>query len=138
MRLVLDSNIYLSAYLSKGLASKILELGQLGKIDIFISEEIRSEVHEKLISKFKADGSDIERHLSILRQATQDVLTFEKVTVVSDDPDDNIILECAKAAGADLIVTSDKHLLKLKRFEQTAIVHPKTLVWIIPEFLGSL
>ena len=43
------------------------------------------------------------------------------------DPADNRILECAEKTGADLIVTGDRHLLKLRRFGKTAIVRVSTV-----------
>jgi uncharacterized protein len=44
--------------------------------------------------------------------------------VVSDNPDDDRILECAAAARSDYIVTGDKHLLRLKNFVNIRIVNP--------------
>ena len=51
------------------------------------------------------------------------------------DKDDNKILECAVAAKADLIITMDKDLLKLKHFRAIGIVHPKTFFYMFPEII---
>jgi len=53
------------------------------------------------------------------------------VEVVKEDPDDNRILECALAAGADIIVSGDGHLLGLPAYERIAILTPR-------EFLRTL
>jgi predicted nucleic acid-binding protein len=55
---------------------------------------------------------------------------FPRITVdvVKDDPEDNIILECALAAGVKYIVTGDPHLLKLASFEKIKIISPATFV----------
>jgi predicted nucleic acid-binding protein len=51
--------------------------------------------------------------------------------VVKNDPDDNTILECAVEVQADIIVSADKDLLKLKRYENTQIQHPTNLKYIL-------
>ena len=48
-----------------------------------------------------------------------------KLHVVNEDAEDNKILECALAAGADIIVSGDKHLLKLGKFRKTRIITPR-------------
>jgi predicted nucleic acid-binding protein len=50
------------------------------------------------------------------------------VDLIRDDPDDNIILECALAAGVKYIITGDPHLLKLVSFEKIKIISPATFV----------
>ena len=46
-------------------------------------------------------------------------------TIVKEDPDDNKIIECAVACGADFILTYDKHLLRLKEFRGIKIIMPE-------------
>jgi predicted nucleic acid-binding protein len=46
------------------------------------------------------------------------------IEVIHDDPPDNRILECAIAGQADLIVSGDRHLLKLKSYQGIPIVRP--------------
>ncbi len=58
----------------------------------------------------------------------------EKLNVVATDPDDNKGLECAIASQADLIVSSDQDLVKLKRFRKIGIVHPRALAWTFPGY----
>ena len=48
-----------------------------------------------------------------------------KLQVIDEDAEDNKILECALASGADIIVSGDKHLLKLGRFRKTRILTPR-------------
>ncbi len=48
-----------------------------------------------------------------------------KLNIVKEDPDDNKVLECAKAGKVDLVITNDNHLLKLKEFEGIKIVTPQ-------------
>ena len=46
------------------------------------------------------------------------------IDIIKDDPDDNRILECAVAGNVDCIVTNDKHLLKLKKYNDITIMTP--------------
>jgi putative PIN family toxin of toxin-antitoxin system len=45
--------------------------------------------------------------------------------VMEEDPEDNKILECALAAGAKIVVSGDKHLLRLGKFKNTRILAPR-------------
>ncbi|MFV1917072.1 MAG: putative toxin-antitoxin system toxin component, PIN family [Patescibacteria group bacterium] len=137
MRLVLDTNVYIAAFLQKGLASDILILGEERKVDLFISPEIIKEIEEKLDKKFKVDKDRIGKFIDVVKRSTEQVTPFKKIYVIKVDPDDNMILECVVEAKADLIVSMDKHLLKLKSYEGTGIVHTKTLTWIIPKFFEN-
>jgi predicted nucleic acid-binding protein len=45
-----------------------------------------------------------------------------QLDVVEDDPDDNKILECGSAASSEFIVTGDRHLLKLEKYDTVRIL----------------
>src|SRR3989304_4007970 len=111
MKLVLDTSVYIAAFLQKGLASDILILGEEGKIEIFISEEILKEITDKLDKKFKVDEERKNKFVSVIRRSTNQISPTMKLNIIRADPDDNKIIECAVEAGANLIVTMDKHLL---------------------------
>jgi uncharacterized protein len=55
------------------------------------------------------------------------------IRAVPNDPDDDKILECAVAARAALIISSDPHLYKLKQFEDIQIFHASALKYIFPK-----
>lgn len=137
MKLVLDTNIYIAAFLSKGLASKIIELGEEEKVAIYASKEILNEVQTRLVRKLKFDENYIREYVDHTAQGVNIVSPKHKLKVIEKDRTDNKILECAIEAKVDLIVSMDKHLLKLKSFKGIGIVHPKTLTWIIPKFFKA-
>ena len=56
------------------------------------------------------------------------VKTTSAVDVLTEDPEDNAVLECALAAKADVIASGDRHLLKLKRFRKIQILTPDELL----------
>ncbi len=135
MRIVLDTNILIAAALKGQLAEDILDMAATSRILIFItSEDILEELQEKLLNKFDWSKERVEFFMNELKQITETTTITEKITVVTRDPDDNKILECALAGKADLIVTSDQDLLKLKTFRGIGVIHPKTLSWTLPEY----
>ena len=135
MRLVLDTNVYIAAFLGKGLASDILRLGQRKKVRLFTSQAILKEIKKKLTYKFRVEKSIVNDFLDLIQQSSTIVNPRQTLTVIKADPEDNKILECAKEAKANLIISMDKHLIRLKSYGTIGIVHPKTLTWIIPKLL---
>jgi uncharacterized protein len=65
------------------------------------------------------------RYLKVFRRLGEEVIPQRRVNAVRDDPDDNHIIECALAAGADTIVSGDGHLLRLGAYEGIAILTPR-------------
>lgn len=139
MRVVLDTNVLIAAVLKDGLARDIIELTATTYVlQLVVSEEILIELHRKLLSKFSRPQTDINDFLDRLRNISEVVEIVETVDIVKRDPEDNKILECALSGNADLIVTSDQDLIKIKKFRGIAIVHPKTLSWTFPEYFNKI
>lgn len=133
LKVVFDTNIYISAFLKSGFSREIFNLALDGKIKLFCSESILLELERKLREKFQVKEPEIQLFISTVSQIAKIIQPSYKLNIVKADSKDNIILECALAAKANLIVSFDKHLLKIKKYQKIGIVHPKTLVWIIPE-----
>jgi hypothetical protein len=81
--------------------------------------------------KFKATREEINRIISALMKSAEIVVVKSKLEAVKQDPKDNIIIETAYDGKADIIVSGDKHLLALKKFEGIKIVS-------VEETLGTL
>lgn len=135
MRIVLDTNVYIAAAINiRGFSEEILQ--RITKSNSFVlitSEEILLEIERKLTVKFHWSEEDVNRFTARIRRYAETIEITEKISVVTRDPEDNKILECALAGNADLIVTLDQDLIKLKSFKGIAIIHPKTLTWTFPE-----
>ncbi len=123
-RVVLDTNILVSALLLKGRLNKLVDLWKTGIIHPVLSRETFSELIA-VLSYPKFDLSDNEIKTII----EDEILPFftvtemkEKVSGVCRDPDDDIFLTAACNAQASLIVTGDKDLLELKNFKSVRIV----------------
>lgn len=135
MRILLDSNVFISAALKGTFSEAIIKLAIKTDFIILISsEEILKEVEKKLQSKFHWQEFDIRLFINEIRKICHIIEINEKVSVITRDPDDNKILECAVSGNADLIVSADQDLIKLKGFKGIAIVHPKTLSYTFPKY----
>lgn len=133
MRVVLDTNVLIAAGLRGTLAETILQTANEKLIVLITSEEILEELREKLTVKFNWEQSDVNSYVNQIKEISHIVRTTESISIVERDPEDNMILECALAGKADLIVTADQDLIKLKTFRNIGIIHPKTFTWTFPE-----
>jgi uncharacterized protein len=130
MKIVADTNVIVSALVFGGLPRRVFELLETGLCDFYYSSEIQSETWRVLRDKFGWDERRLETYLPRLWSLGSQVVPTVRVSAVAEDPADNCILECAVEAGAQVVVTGDAHLLKLRKYEGIAIVTPR-------EFLGS-
>lgn len=134
LNIVPDTGFYIAAALKNGYARSYL-IGRGTKFltyELFSSEAILLELQEKLESnKFGFDRPQVVTTLSQIRNIVKIVYPNQKLTVVRD-PDDNKILECAKEAKADVILTFDKDLLTLKEYERIKVIHPSTMQYLFP------
>ncbi len=115
-----------------GTPGRVVDLALAGRIVMVTSPPLLDELAQvlrrrKLASVFK-EPSTIVR---LVETASVVVEPARSVRVVTADPADDRVLEAAEAAGADFIVTGDRHLLDLERFAGTRIVSPRTFVRLI-------
>ncbi len=136
MRLVIDTNVLVSASLWQGTPGKLLELAGEKECRLFTSCILINELSEvlhrpKLATKVQAtELTALQMGFNYQRLAT--MVTARSLTKqVSRDADDDAVLACALAAHADLIVSGDADLLDLKQFCHMRIVTaaqaPKTI-----------
>lgn len=121
MKVVFDTNVYISAFISPGSkAEEAYLLAVDGHVELYTSVAILTETAMKLREKFLWDDVRITAALKQISKVATVLKPVSTLKILSDAPD-NRILECAKEAGADLIVTGDKHLLELKQYEGMGI-----------------
>lgn len=121
---VLDSNVYVSALLFGGNPRAVVECAEYGLIELAISDPIKGEVERILAGKFSWPQLRVREATAYLWSLTHPVAPRQTVADCSD-PDDNRILECAREAGAAVIVTGDGHLLKLHPYKGILVLTPK-------------
>ena len=122
-RVVVDSNVIVSALSHGGKPDQVIRLAEKGQIELYLSSFIIKEVTVALISrKFQWDPERVKDALLGFRRAVVEP-GLPRLHVVPDDAD-NRILECGIAADADYIVTGDRGLLELGTYRNVRILNP--------------
>ena len=124
LRILLDTNIYISAILFKGKPRQILQELVVEKVTGYISNEILKELEDTLSKpKFRLTNDFIQIILSEIREVTK-LVSITPLNNYLDlrDRDDYHILEAAFSAKVDYLITGDKDLLSLEKIQEFKIV----------------
>ena len=131
MKIVFDTNIYISAFVIPGGNAEKAYLHAIdGNFELCTSVAILTELARKLDEKFGWEKQKIVQLITSISNLATVFKTTPWLKVVSDDPD-NRILECAIKAEADFLVTGDKHLLKLRNYRNFEIIKLSTFLTIL-------
>jgi putative PIN family toxin of toxin-antitoxin system len=122
MRVVADTNIFISALMFGGLPGEFLDLALAGIFDLVSSTTLLDELEEKLRNKFSLSIEDAAAIRTRLEGTADLVEADETLDFIKDDPDDNRVLECAMAGGANVIVSGDRHLLRLGAYSGISVL----------------
>jgi uncharacterized protein len=127
MRVVLDTNIVVSALLWGGVPFRLLQAAVAGDILLFTSAALLDELRdvlgrEHLASRLAQHRSSVDKAIRRYGELAIAVSPQSVPRIVPDDPDDDHVIACAVAARAHLIVSGDRHLLDLEGFDGVAIV----------------
>ena len=132
MRVVLDTNVIVSALNFPGNERMVLDLALRGRFELFLSWFILGEVSGVLTRKFGWDQERTMRAMGALQNAAAIVEPPRLEEVIEGDHPDNRVLECVAAAKADYLVTGDRrHLLPIGEYQGARIVNA-------PRFLSML
>ncbi|MEA5451245.1 putative toxin-antitoxin system toxin component, PIN family [Leptolyngbya sp. CCNP1308] len=120
---VFDTNILISALLSStGTPFRCLAAAKIGQVESVTCQDILDEFLGKLVNKFKFSEAMAQVAASEVRSFSRVVEISKTLRVVPNDPDDDMVVECALLSGATHIVTGDKHLLSLINYQDIEIV----------------
>jgi putative PIN family toxin of toxin-antitoxin system len=106
------------------------------QFQLYTSPAILAEVQEKLESKLHLDRALAVEYISRIVGIATVVHPTQKLAVIPHDPDDNRTVECAVQAQADIIVSADRDLLKLKQYGDIQVQHPTSLKYVF-RYLGQ-
>ena len=123
LRVVLDTNVLVSAVVSDGKPRKLFMKGLENTSDLLLAEFARVVRR----SKFRTSTQEIRRMTLALRNSAEVISVKTKFSVVKDDPEDDVVIETAYDGHADFIVTGDNHLLALRRFRGIEIISVEKL-----------
>ncbi|HEX2465913.1 MAG TPA: putative toxin-antitoxin system toxin component, PIN family [Thermoanaerobaculia bacterium] len=128
MRIVLDTNVFVSGVFFGGPPGRILEAWRDGSAEIVVSREILEEyvrVGEELAVKFpgvEGPALDLVSVSAILVAASP---LFERA---SRDSEDDKFLACAVAAGVEYVVSGDRDLLDLSPYGAVRVLKPRAFI----------
>jgi putative PIN family toxin of toxin-antitoxin system len=123
MKIVLDTNVLIAAFIAQGVCNDLLE-HCVQQHEIILSNFILDELRQKLSHKFKYSTEDVEDVANLLLSKAEVVKPTELSEPVSRDPDDDMVIGTAVAGSAACIITGDKDLLVLERHGDIDIIQP--------------
>ena len=121
LRIVLDTNILVSAFFWEGNESKLLRKCKERHYSLILSLEILDELEKVLKLKFKVPKNKVHDYIKELLLFSEIVFPPRDLDIIKDDPSDNVILETALIGNANILVTGNKHLLKQKKYKKVRI-----------------
>jgi hypothetical protein len=132
LKVVLDTNVLLSAILFGGKPRQILEAAFEGSIRTFVSQAMINELQSVLDRpKFGFTSQISQSIVSEIASIAEWIEPTRHHAIVKEDPADNDILDCAIEAKADYLVTGDNHLLRQVECSGVEIVNPDKFLGIL-------
>jgi uncharacterized protein len=134
MRIILDTNILLSALLSPlGAPAQLLEAWERKRFVLVACEALIGELRDVAARPFfraKLRASAAE----LLAAGLRDFSFFCRELLagpIAPDPKDSYLLALAEASDADFLVTGDRELLSLKQHKSTRIISPAQMIGVL-------
>ena len=125
-RAIIDTNVLVAAFLTEGICHKLLLRARKKEYDLILNTDIIAELEEVLKGKFSLSQSELSDVRSLLAEATKAVRReTDPIEPTSRDPNDDKVLACARAGGADYLVTGDEDLLVITQHAGTSILAPR-------------
>jgi putative PIN family toxin of toxin-antitoxin system len=135
MKIILDTNVIIAAFASRGLCSAVFELC-LDRFEVVLSEEILKEVSINLNRKIKLPLPQCNLVVSYLRENCLLSETDDLNGSLCRDKNDIHVLGLAQRSLAEYIITGDQDLLCLVKYKNTKIVTPRGF-WVIVKENGK-
>jgi len=128
VRIVIDTNIWVSGLLWRGLPWQLLRLAEQGAFDVCMAPAMLTELAEVLayehlqprLAELRLNPAELVAYAMNL--ATVFEVMAESAPIVTADPDDDVVIRCAVIARADYIVSGDRHLLNLGEYASIPIL----------------
>lgn len=125
MKVVLDTNVLISAFLFPGgTPEAVYRLALEGRVELVTSRPLLAELGRVLSAKFGWEDGVVEEAVAQVARIGTVVEPREAVAVVGNDPADDRVLEAAATVGAEVIVSGDRHLLRLRAWRGIEVMDP--------------
>lgn len=123
MKLVLDTNVLIAAFIARGTCSEFLEYCVIHH-EVVLSAAILDELGDVLTRKFKFLQEEARQVVRLLKSRVRMVEPRPLTRPVCRDPDDDRILAAALTSQSRAIVTGDKDLTDLRQLDGVTIMTP--------------
>ena len=136
MKIVLDTNCLLPSIFENSPYFWVWKSFCESRFTLCFSTEMFQE-YEELLSDFYSPAISESVMQTIMNAKNKElVVPYYKWNLISADPEDNKFVDCALNAGADLIVTNDKHfnILKALDFPPIRVINIETFKKIIKPY----
>ena len=131
IRVVIDSNVWLSGLVFGGKPGKIIELFMDEAILVVVSEELISELRRKITQRFPLFISHLDLLEASVRKDTVMVKLGSQTVTVSRDRDDDKFIETALLGECQYIISGDKDLLVIRSYKNIRIIKPAEFLELI-------
>jgi putative PIN family toxin of toxin-antitoxin system len=145
MRVILDTNVLVSAFISRtGNSARVLDVAlTLEDVQLVLSEQIIREFvrvmsRDEILVRFDNTLTDVEELARLLRKTSQMIEVRSEFKAVKEDPADNTILNAAYDGKCDFVVSGDHHLLDIKKFKGIRILSPRQMLDLLSRRYGRL
>ncbi|MGQ9825464.1 MAG: putative toxin-antitoxin system toxin component, PIN family [Desulfotomaculales bacterium] len=135
---VLDTNVLISGLISpRGTPAKLLAAWRAGKFELVVSPKIIAEINEvlpreKIKRYFHHFGENLPgKFIAGLKRLAKVVPGEREVKIMSADPDDDMFIAAAVESEADYVVSGNKHLLELNKYQGIKIITPAEFLRIL-------
>jgi len=134
VKVVIDTNVVVSRFLNPaGTPARVLALAEASAFQLVASAAILEEyrrtlLYERIMRRHRRSMEEVERAVTRLRAVALLLEPKTRLHVIAEDPSDDKFLECAVEGEADYIVSGDRHLLGLGRYQGIEILPPAAFV----------
>jgi putative PIN family toxin of toxin-antitoxin system len=129
LRIVMDTNVFISGVFFSGPPYQILKAWQSGDFELAVSQEILDE-YRRVGEVLSEEHPNIDLN-PLFNFVIEHAKVYKPVKLkepVCEDPDDNKFFACALAGRSKVIVSGDKHLLKVTGYEGIEVLKPRAFV----------
>jgi putative PIN family toxin of toxin-antitoxin system len=132
-RVTVDTNIFISAVFWRGIPALVIAVFQAQRAVLVLSDDILNELerklhHRRFAARLVETGLTVEGIVSTIRDLAEIVPPADVPNDAVRDPNDRMILACAIAGNADLIVSGDKDLLIMEAYQTIPILTPSAFL----------
>jgi len=129
LKVVMDTNVFVSGIFFSGPPYQIINAWRSGEFELVVSQEVLDEY--KRVGEILAEERPKIDLNPILNFVIENAKVYKPVKLkepVCEDPDDDKFFACALASGSKIIISGDKHLLKVSGYEGIEVLKPREFV----------